>query len=202
MKLLPLRPRPMPSAMNRRRRARLHVEQLEARLLLYAADLLATKAYDPGHILVGDAAGQVQKVELPAGTTVAQALDAYAASSGVAFVEPDYVVQTAVIPSDTSFSSLYGLNNIGQTINGVTGIVDADIDAPEAWDVSHGSTDVTVGIIDTGIDYTHPDLYLNIWINQDEIPAAIKSNLTDTDGDGLITFYDLNQAANQGPGKI
>jgi serine protease len=192
----------MSSAASRRRRARLHVEQLEARLLLYAADLLATKAYDPGHILVGDTAGQVQKIELPAGTTVAEALDAYAANSGVAFVEPDYVVQTAVIPSDTSFSSLYGLNNTGQTVSGVTGIVDADIDAPEAWDVSHGSTDVTVGIIDTGIDYTHPDLYLNVWINQEEIPAAIRSNLTDTDGDGLITFYDLNQPANQGPGKI
>src|SRR5262249_45691722 len=47
-----------------------------------------------------------------------------------------------------------------------------------------------------------PDLYLNVWINQQEIPSGIKVNPTDTDGDGLITFYDLNNAVNQGAGKI
>ncbi|MCI0360864.1 MAG: S8 family serine peptidase [Planctomycetaceae bacterium] len=201
MKLLPLRRRPSPARV-RRRQPRLHVEQLEARLLLYAADLLAANPFDPGHILVGDAAGQVQKVELPAGTTVAEALETYAAGTGVAFAEPDYIVQAAVLPSDSSFGSLYGLNNTGQVIGGVAGVVDADIDAPEAWDLSQGSSEVVVGVIDTGVDYNHPDLYLNIWINQEEIPAAIRGSLLDTDGDGLITFYDLNHSDNQGPGKI
>jgi len=51
-------------------------------------------------------------------------------------------------------------------------------------------------VIDSGIDYTHPDLYLNIWLNQREIPVALRSALTDTDLDGLITFYDLNDSAN------
>ena len=46
------------------------------------------------------------------------------------------------------------------------------INAPSAWDVTTGSTKVTVADIDTGIDYNHPDLYQNVWINQKEIPAT------------------------------
>src|SRR5262249_51613619 len=117
---------------------------------------------------------------------------------GVAFAEPDYQVSAAVIPNDPSFSSLYGLNNTGQT----GGLNDADIDAPEAWDITKGSTKTVVGVIDTGIDYTHIDLYQNVWINQGEIPLAVKAVLQDIDGDGLITFRDLNDSRNQGAGKI
>lgn len=69
--------------------------------------------------------------------------------------------------------------------------------AAEAWarGVTGSATNV-VGIIDTGINYTHSDLYLNIWLNQKEIPENIRSNLSDVDDDGLITFRDLNAAIN------
>src|SRR5205085_7732371 len=76
------------------------------------------------------------------------------------------------------------------------------IQAPKAWDVTTGSTTVPIAVIDTGIDYKHPDLYQNIWINQAEIPPSRLKNLVDVDGDGLITFYDLNNPTNQGAGKI
>jgi subtilisin family serine protease len=70
------------------------------------------------------------------------------------------------------------------------------IDATNAWDVSRGSLSTVVGVVDTGIDPTHSDLYLNIWINQGELPPSYLDNvgtkLTDIDSDGLITFYDLN----------
>jgi subtilisin family serine protease len=70
--------------------------------------------------------------------------------------------------------------------------------AGEAWAAGFvGSNKTVIGVIDTGIDYTHQDLYQNIWLNQKEIPTTIYSVLKDIDQDGLITFGDLNATANQ-----
>jgi subtilisin family serine protease/Tol biopolymer transport system component len=112
-----------------------------------------------------------------------------AADSRIALAEPNGFVtgQAQRIPTDNRFPEQVGLNNVGPAGEG------PDISAPEAWEIETGSPGVVVGVIDTGVDLTHPDLYLNIWINQAEIPADLKLNkLIDTDGDGLFTFYDLN----------
>ena len=66
--------------------------------------------------------------------------------------------------SDPLFSSQYGLAN--------TAVADA-------WDTTRGSAAVVIAGIDTGTDYTHRDLYSNVWINQAEIPASVKSSLRD-----------------------
>ena len=58
----------------------------------------------------------------------------------------------------------WGLHNTGQT----GGTSDIDIDAPEAWDMTTGSSGLIVAVIDTGIEYDHPDLADNMWVNPDE----------------------------------
>lgn len=81
----------------------------------------------------------------------------------VEYVEPNYVLRATVLPNDPSFASLWGLFNTGTNTVGGGGTAGADIDAPSAWNVTTGSRANVVGVIDTGIDYTHPDLAANIW---------------------------------------
>ncbi len=118
--------------------------------------------------------------------SLTKAMDAYRQeTSVVSYAEPDYVAQmdTATnMPNDNSFSQLWGLNNTGQTIGGAIGTSDADIDAPEAWSIATGSKSVLVGVLDSGVDYNHPDLSPNIWTN----PGEIQGNGIDDDGNGFI----------------
>ena len=71
------------------------------------------------------------------------------------------------------------------------------ISIAKAWSKSTGNLNVVVADIDTGLDYTHLDLYANVWINQAEIPGNIRKHLTDVDGDGRISFYDLDSKKNR-----
>ncbi len=118
-------------------------------------------------------------VTLPAGQTVEEALLSYNGTSGILYAEPDYLVHAdATFPNDPRFSELWGMYNTGQT-GGTPG---ADIRAPDAWDFTTGSRQVVVAVIDTGVDYTHPDLTNNIWTNLGEIPG----NGIDDDGNGYV----------------
>ena len=116
---------------------------------------------------------------------------------------------SVVIPNDPLFSKEWGMDSTG----GQGGTAGAGIQAPAAWNVTTGSMSTVVGVLDTGIDYNHPDLYQNIWINQAEIPDFwyTKSSAASTAYDkivyktqiqtampGVITFADLNSTANKG----
>jgi subtilisin family serine protease/subtilisin-like proprotein convertase family protein len=170
------------------RRARLGLERLEDRSLLSAGPA------GPAQLLITTTAGEVQQVAVPSGASVQQTLADYRSRGDVASAEVDQRVHASVVPNDPRLGEQWGLNNTGQS----GGTVGADVSAPQAWDVGTGSMKVVVGVLDTGIDYTHPDLYQNVWINQGEIPTDVRSKLKDVDGDGLITFRDLNAAANKG----
>jgi len=84
--------------------------------------------------------------------------------SKVEYAEPNYLrFPTTIITNDTHKDLLWGLDNTGQTVNETVGTNDADIDAPEAWEISEGSGDVIVAVIDSGVAYNHPDLAGNMW---------------------------------------
>jgi len=116
-------------------------------------------------------------------SSVEAAVAALEANPDVEYAEPNYLLYALETPNDPSLSLLWGLNNTGQADGGGTpGTVDADIDAVEAWDTFTGSADVIVAVIDSGVDYTHPDLAANAWTN----PGEIAGNGIDDDFNGFI----------------
>ena len=118
----------------------------------------------------------VQHVKLPKDMTVEQALEVLESDPGVEYAEPNYYCYATATPDDTHFTNLWGLHNTGQSVNGTSGTPDADIDAPEAWDITTGSSDVIIAVIDSGLDYNHPDLADNVWTNPGEVPGDGQDN--------------------------
>jgi subtilisin family serine protease len=109
----------------------------------------------------------LHRVKLPDGMTVHDALDLFRQDPQVAFAEPNYYRHIRATPNDTNYASLWGLPKIN---------------APGGWDVSTDCSSALVAMIDTGVDYTHPDLAANIWTNAGEIAA----NGIDDDANGKI----------------
>jgi hypothetical protein len=123
------------------------------------------------------------------GLTVKEAVKLLSQSPEVLYAEPNYRRYAALMPNDPRMSELWGLHNTGQT----GGTADADIDAPEAWDITTGSSNIVVAVIDTGVDYAHPDLAANMWTNPGEIPG----NSVDDDGNGYVDDVYGIDAANR-----
>ena len=115
---------------------------------------------------------QFVRIKLERSVNIEQALDTYRNDPAVQAVSPNYLRYPLLTPNDPRFSELWGMNNSGQTITGTGAyttnnppfpVVNADIDAPEAWNVTTGSNTVVVAVIDSGVDYTHPDLSGAMW---------------------------------------
>ncbi|MDO8281670.1 MAG: S8 family serine peptidase [Thermodesulfovibrionia bacterium] len=126
---------------------------------------------------------KIHHMKLPAGMSVEDAVMKYKEDPNVEYAEPNYIVHTlAVTPNDTSFTQLWGLNNTGQS----GGTSDADIDAPEAWDLTKGSESVIIAVVDTGVAYNHTDFSNNIWINNAEVANGNCTNGIDDNLNGFI----------------
>ncbi len=121
----------------------------------------------------------VDVVEVPAGRDLQAVAALYAARPEVDFVEPNYIHHANALPNDPSLGSLWGMHNTGQT----GGTIDADIDAVEAWNIATGSPDIIVGVIDTGVDYNHPELAGNMWTNPAELNGTAG---VDDDANGIV----------------
>lgn len=129
---------------------------------------------------------RAELVELEPGSSVRQAVDELDSSPEVAYALPNYIQQLQALPNDTFFGDMWGLRNSGQAVNGDPGgTPGADINAPAAWDTTTGSEQVVVGIIDSGVQYRHPDIAANLFTNPGEAGAKA-TNGVDDDGNGLV----------------
>ncbi len=87
-------------------------------------------------------------------------------------------------PDDPEFSKLWGLNNTGSNEpKGQAGVEGADVNALKAWDITKGDKRIKIAVIDTGVDYNHPDLKSNIFVNTKELQGKPG---VDDDGNGYV----------------
>lgn len=111
-------------------------------------------------------------------------LKAFSSNPEIQYIEPNYIVSIpkntfvgkkpgSGLPDDEFYKELWGLHN-------KKGF---DVDAPEAWRLTKGSKKIVVAVIDTGVDYNHPDLKANMWVNKAELNGEPG---VDNDGNGYI----------------
>ncbi|CAG0982317.1 serine protease [Geobacteraceae bacterium] len=123
----------------------------------------------------------MEQVKIRPGLSVEKAIREFEADGDVEYAEPNYVLKATNVPTDPKFYSTWGLTKIN---------------APAAWDNTTGSAGVVVAVIDSGIDYNHPDLKANMWVNQSELTGRPG---VDDDGNGAVDdIYGYNAVSNSG----
>ncbi len=113
---------------------------------------------------------QLWEIPVFPGQSVEELVRHYNGLDVVDFAEPNYRMQAAAVPNDQFYGVLWGL---------------PDINAETAWDTRTDSSSIIVGVIDSGVEYDHPDLVDNIWTNSDEIAG----NGIDDDGNGYVDDF-------------
>lgn len=111
--------------------------------------------------------------------TAPAAMQAYLSANGPSLPRGRHVLDSSAsrVPNDLYYLPYqWNLDNVGQT----GGQLDADINAPEAWEITTGNQGLTIAILDTGVDLDHPDLRDKIWIN----PREVSDNNLDDDNNG------------------
>ncbi|HWP59715.1 MAG TPA: S8 family peptidase, partial [Candidatus Acidoferrales bacterium] len=109
----------------------------------------------------------LERVKIPRGMTVEEAMRLYRRDPNVLYAEPNYIAKVQGVPNDPFYSSLWGMQKIN---------------APGAWDLSLGTSGVVVATLDSGIDYNHADLSANVWRN----PLDCNRDGIDDDGNGHV----------------
>jgi subtilisin family serine protease len=124
--------------------------------------------------------GGVEVIQLAPGITPAAALAGFRADPNVAFATGDRFYKRHAVPNDERVvaGEAWQFANTGAKFT----VADADIDGVEAWDVRHDAPTTIVAVVDTGVRYTHEDLFANMWRN----PGEIAGNGVDDDGNGIV----------------
>lgn len=117
-------------------------------------------------------------------------------NKNIELVEPNFIYRISKKPNDPMYLQLWGLQNSGQNdANNQSGVAGVDIDAERAWDIETGSENTVIAVIDTGVDYNHPDLRDNMWVNKAELYGTAG---VDDDANGIVddihgaNFVDVN----------
>lgn len=117
---------------------------------------------------------------------MAQVMDKLQRTGAVSYATPSHGHKPMgqLLPNDTIFGQQSGLHTSDEysLITGKPPVPDADINAPEAWDIRTDASDVLIAIIDTGINYKDIELADNIWVN----PGEIAGNSLDDDNNGYV----------------
>lgn len=132
--------------------------------------------------------GNLIVVQRPSFEMAASAVKSLNQNDLVEFAEPNYIYRINRLPNDPMLEKLWGLRNFGQNDKSSLspmgpGIEGIDIDAERAWEITQGSEDIIIAVIDTGVDYNHPDLQENIWTNTAELNGQAG---VDDDGNGFV----------------
>jgi len=151
-----------------------------------------------------DDLNRLRKLILAEDISVQSVIDALALDPDIACAQPNYVYSTGAATNDPLLPQLWGLDNTGQLITKDSGpaaavnagcvgytcsvipdsesVSGAHIGVVQAWTINTGNANQIIGIIDTGVDYNHPDLAANIWTN----PGETAGDGLDNDGNGYI----------------
>jgi hypothetical protein len=133
------------------------------------------------------------RVEPEPGQSLDDVLAAYDSDPNVEYAELNFIVFAHLTPDDPHYPVQWPLNNTGQMYpesgyyNHPPGTPGADIDAPEAWDIYTGSSEIIVAVLDSGVDYAHRDLDENMWVNEAELSGT--SGVDDDDNGYVDDIY-------------
>ena len=123
-------------------------------------------------------------VKRPVFETMDSSIKSLAQNNLVDVVEPNFIYHINRLPDDPMLGQLWGLKNIGQKdSSGKVGVAGVDVGMEQAWDIETGSDKMVVAVIDTGVDFNHPDLKDNLWTNEAELNGKPG---VDDDGNGVI----------------
>jgi len=124
---------------------------------------------------------KMEALEISSDDDISDIINDLQSAPNVVYAQPDYLLDTYLIPSDVRYSEQWGFSNNGQAVNGQAGTPGIDIDIENAWNLTTGSNEVTIGIVDTGVDLSHPEISGNIYVNEKEQLDGV-----DNDGNGYI----------------